>query len=95
MPARIYPGTTITLTNAVRVADVLTDAAEITFQWRMGLTGTITSVTPTRTALGTYEASITPLTGGNLYYRWDTEGDLDTAAEGILSIANSQFDITA
>lgn len=96
MPAsRIYPGTTITLTNVVRVGETPTDAAQITFQWRMGLTGQITAVTPTKTATGTYEVSITPLTGGNLYYRWDTEGVLDTAGEQTLSIANSQFEITA
>lgn len=95
MPARIYPGTTITLTNAVRVADVLTDAAAITFQWRMGLTGTITSIAPTRLSTGLYEVSVTPLEGGNLYYRWDTEGDLDTAGEQTLSIQDSNFDITA
>jgi hypothetical protein len=96
MPAaRIYPGTTITLTNVVRVGSTPTDAADIAFQWKMGLNGTVTSVTPTRTALGTYEVNITPLEGGNLYYRWDTEGELDTAAEGVLSIADSQFEITA
>lgn len=95
MPNRIFPGSTITLGNTVRVDGVLTDAAQITFQWRMGLTGTITSVTPTRTALGTYEVSITPLKGGNLYYRWDTEGELDTAGEQTLSIQDSKFDVTA
>lgn len=96
MPAaRIYPGTTITLTNVVRVGNSPTDAADITFTWQMGLYGAPQSATPERTATGTYEVSITPLVGGNLYYRWDTEGTLDTAAEGILSIANSQFEITA
>jgi hypothetical protein len=96
MPAQRYiAGTTLVLTNVVYVGNTPTDAADITFQWRMGLTGEITSVTPTKTATGTYEVSITPLKGGNLYYRWDTEGVLDTAGEQTLSIANSQFDITA
>jgi hypothetical protein len=96
MPAaRLYPGTTITLTNRVYVGDTLTDAADIAFTWKMGLYGRPTSVTPTRTDTGTYEVEITPLEGGNLYYRWDTEGELDTAAEGVLSIADSQFEITA
>lgn len=96
MPAsRLYPGSTITLTNRVYVGDTLTDAADITFTWRMGNYGCPTTVTPTKTATGTYEVSITPLCGGNLYYRWDTEGDLDTAAEGVISIQDSQFEITA
>ncbi len=96
MPAsRIYPGTTITLTNRVYVGTSLTDAANITFTWKMGLYGCPQSVTPTKTATGTYEVSITPIVGGNLYYRWDTEGNLDTAAEGVLSIADSQFEISA
>lgn len=93
--SRIYPGTTLTLTNRVYVGDTLTDAAEITFTWKMGLTGCPATVTPTNTATGTYEVNIVPLIGGNLYYRWDTEGDLDTASEGVLSVADSQFEISA
>lgn len=96
MPAsRLYPGTTITLTNVVRVGNTPTDAADITFTWKMGLTGCPATVAPTKTATGTYEVNVTPLKGGNLYFRWDTEGVLDTAAEGILSIADSRFEISA
>lgn len=93
--SRLYPGSTFYLYNAVRVNDVLTDANDITFTWKMGLYGCPQSVTPERTATGTYRVPVTPLTGGNLYYRWDTEGALDTAAEGVLSIADSQFEISA
>lgn len=92
---RLYPGTTFYLYNTVRVAGVLTDAATITFQWKMGLYGEPQSVTPERVSTGTYRVPVTPLIGGNLYYRWDTEGALDTAAEGVLSIADSQFEISA
>lgn len=92
---RLYPGTTFYLYNAVRVNGVLTDADDITFQWKMGLYGRPQSVTPEKTATGTYRVPVTPLVGGNLYYRWDTEGTLDTAAEGVLSIADTQFEVTA
>jgi hypothetical protein len=89
--ARIYAGTTITLSVNVTVSDVLTDAPQVYFKWKMGLYGTETSVTPTHDGTGLYEVSITPLEGGDLYYRWDTEGTLDVAQEGVLNIAGTQF----
>lgn len=89
--ARFHAGSTITLTQSVRVDDVLTDAAAIRFFWKEGLYGAQAEVAPTRTATGTYEVSITPTIGGDLYYRWDTEGALDTAQEGVISVAPSQF----
>lgn len=95
MGSRIYPGSTFFLYNRVWVNGVLTDADSITFQWKMGLTGKPQFVTPEKTETGTYRVPVTPLTGGNLYFRWDTEGTLDTAAEGVLSIADSQFEISA
>jgi hypothetical protein len=88
---RYFPGTLITLQQAVRVADVLTDAAQISFKWKEGLYGSETTVTPTRLSVGLYSVSIIPTKGSNLYYRWDTDGVLDVAQEGILNIADSQF----
>lgn len=90
---RYYAGTTITLTNAVRVAEVLTDASAITFMWKIGLYGTEHTETPTRVSTGTYEVDLTPDKGGDLYWRWDTEGALDTAQEGVINIAPTQFTI--
>jgi 6-phosphogluconolactonase (cycloisomerase 2 family) len=90
---RYYAGTTITLSQAVRVSEVLTDASDITFMWKVGKYGTEATVTPTHDGTGLYSVSITPDRGGDLYYRWDTEGDLDTAAEGVINIAPTQFSI--
>jgi hypothetical protein len=91
--ARIYPGSTLTLTQSVTVGGVLTDAAQITFKWKMGLYGSETSVTPTHTGTGTYSVSITPTSSGDLYWRWDTDGTLDMAQEGVTNIAPTQFTI--
>ena len=93
--SRIYPGTTVTLTNMVKVSGALTDAAAITFTWRQGRRGAEKSITPTNTATGTYEVSFTPLKGGNVYYRWDTEGTLNTAKEGTLAIADTAFTVSS
>lgn len=96
MPAmRYFPGTTITLSTTVYVGQTPTDSAPITFLWRMGNYGDWAAITPTDTGAGTYEVQVTPLIGGNLNWRWDTEGTLNTATEGTLSIADSKFDITA
>lgn len=88
---RRHAGSTITLGLSVYVDGTLTDASAITFQWRMGLYGDQTSVTPTRTGTGVYSVAITPEEGGDLYFRWDTGGALDVAQEGALSIAGSRF----
>lgn len=88
---RIYPGATITLPTVVKVSGVDTDAAGIIFKWKEGAFGEDKSITPTRTATGTYEVSITPSRSGNIYFRWDTEGALDSVEEGVLSVARSRF----
>lgn len=90
---RFFPGSTITLRNFVRVDETLTDAAQIVFIWKMKQRGTEHTVTPTRASTGSYYVEITPEEGGDLYYRWDTEGTLDAAREGVLSIADTQFTI--
>lgn len=86
-------GSTIQLTTTVKVGGILTNAAAIEFKWKMGLWGEEVSVTPSLVTTGTYRVSITPLEGGNLYYRWDTEGALDTAKEGVIAVRDTQFDI--
>lgn len=88
---RYYAGTTITLSQSVRVSDVLTDAADIYFKWKMGLRGTENTETPEHISTGSYEVEITPDQGGDLYYRWDTEGTLDVAQEGVINIKDTQF----
>ena len=93
--SRIYPGTTVTLTNVVKVSGAATDAAAITFKWRQGRRGAEKTITPTNTATGTYSVSFTPLKGGNVYYRWDTEGALDYAEEGVLSVADTAFTVSS
>lgn len=96
MSRRIYAGSTITLQTIVTVGGTPTDASTITFKWKEGgARGAEQSATPTRTGTGTYTVTITPTKPGHLYYRWDTEGALDYAEEGALSIADSQFKITA
>ena len=106
---RRYAGSTITFRLSIYVDEVLTDASAVTFTWRMGSpassyqslsqflaggsAGAQTSVTPTHDGTGLYSAEVTPETGGNLYWRWDTEGALDTAREGVLSIAETQFSL--
>lgn len=88
---RYVAGTTITLHQEVTVHDVDTATPEITFKWKMGRDGVEATITPTLISTGVYEVTVTPLTGGDLYYRWDTEGTLDTAQEGRLSIKESAF----
>jgi len=83
------------MTTIVKDAGVETDAAAITFKWRQGRHGVEKSITPTNTATGTYSVSFTPLKGGNVYYRWDTEGALNYAAEGTLSIADTAFTVSS
>ena len=106
---RRFPGSTITFGLSIYVDEVLTDASAVAFTWRMGgpvspheslaqfLAGSgntsQTSVTPTHDGTGLYSAEVTPETGGNLYWRWDTEGALDTAREGVISIAETQFSL--
>lgn len=88
---RYYAGSTIALQQTVTVGGVLTDAPQITFKWKIGRLGTEATVVPTRVSVGLYTVSITPTAGGDLYYRWDTDGVLDTAQEGILAVAATNF----
>ncbi len=90
---RRYAGSTIRLTASVYVDDVLTDASAITFKWKMGLYGCENSVTPTHSGPGVYYVDVEPEEGGDLFYRWDTDGALDVAAEGALNIAEPRFAI--
>lgn len=93
--SRIYPSTTVTLTTNVTVGGALTDSAAITFKWRQGNRGAEKSITPTNSSTGVYTVSFIPLKAGHVYYRWDTEGTLNTAKEGTLAIADSQFKVSA
>ena len=88
---RIYPGSTVTLQTVVTVSGAATDASAITIKWRIGRKGSVTTLTPTRSATGTYSVTITPTKAGNLHYRWDTEGALDYSEEGTLLVADTQF----
>jgi hypothetical protein len=91
--ARRYPGSTITIRASVYVDDALTNASAIAFKWKMGRYGCEQSATPSNAGTGLYDAELTPEQSGDLYYRWDTEGDLDTAQEGVINIAPTQFAI--
>lgn len=88
---RYIAGSTITLGLSIYVDDVLTNESTLTFKWKMGRDGDESSVTPTHGTTGVYSVALTPLTGGDLYYRWDTEGTLDAAQEGRLSVKESAF----
>lgn len=84
-------GSTITLTVTVTNNGIPTNASAILFKWKIGVWGAEQTVAPVNFATGVYKATITPLEGGNLYYRWDTEGALDTAKEGIIAVRESRF----
>lgn len=89
---RLYPGMKATFTTTVYGTDGLqTDAPDLTFKFKIGLYGEETSSTPTRTGLGAYSATIDIPSSGNLYYRWDTDGALDVAKEGVVNIARTAF----
>lgn len=92
---RLYPGAKVVFQTIVKDAGVDTDAAEITFKWAIGSSGEKT-VTPVNTATGTYTAEITTPTdqSGLLRYRWDTDGALDYAEEGVLLVEPTSFDTT-
>lgn len=90
---RIYPGTTVTLQTQVTAGGALTNSASITFKWKHSNFGEEKSITPTNTATGTYQVQITPTRSGNVYYRWDTEGTLNTSKDGVLSVARSPFKV--
>jgi hypothetical protein len=88
---RYYTGSKLTFTTTVKNNGILTDAASIYFKWKVGLYGTETTVTPTRTTTGTYTVDVVPLVGGNLYTRWDTDGTFDVATEPVINIHESAF----
>ena len=91
--SRIYPGTTVTLQTEVRSGGALTDSSAITFKWKHGNFGEEKSITPTNVSTGIYTVDIIPARSGNVYYRWDTEGALNTSKDGVLSIARSNFKV--
>lgn len=90
--SRIYPGSTVSFSAVVSVDGTPTDASAITFKYRIG-DGKITTVSPTKTATGTYSVSITLDSDefGFLYTLWDTQGGLDTAKEQVFMIEPGAF----
>lgn len=91
---RYFPGMLVTLKVNVTVSDTLTDAPSVYFKYKEGLYGTENTLSPTHDGTGIYEVSFIPQQGGDVYYRWDTDGSLDTAQEGILNVAPTNFTIT-
>jgi hypothetical protein len=94
--ARIHIGETFTLTTRVvdKATGLLADADDLTLRYIPGgKYGTEVTATPTRNSIGAYSAEITPTLSGNLYYRWDTDGDYDVATEGVINVAQSVFTV--
>jgi hypothetical protein len=78
-------GQTQTFTTELRLGNVLTDAPQITFQYK--ITDGNPSCEPTRSVVpshdgtGTYSAKVTNYAAGMFYPRWDTDGLYDIAEE--------------
>jgi hypothetical protein len=91
--ARIGYGETFEANTLVTDRDTgnLADAADLTFQYKYGASGTITSVVPTRNSIGNYSVSITTTQVGPLHFRWDTEGSYDVADEQTITVRRSPF----
>lgn len=89
---RYWPGSSITFTTQVTVNGVLSDAAAISFKWKIGRSGAETTVTPIHAGSGIYEATIVPTEAGALFWRWDTDGTIDQAKEGHTMIEETQFE---
>jgi DNA-binding XRE family transcriptional regulator len=94
---RFYPGSTVPFTTTVKNNGTLVDPTTITFKWKIGLWTNETVVTPTRDSLGSYSVSV-PIPadsdGGNLYFRWDTDGNYDIASEGRFEHRKDKFLMT-
>lgn len=89
---RLTPGMTVTLGTTVYGTDGLpVDAPDLTFRFKVGCDGEETTVTPIRNSLGNYSATFVVPESGNLHYRWDTDGALDVAKEGVVNVAWSAF----
>ena len=91
---RYWPGSEVTVQAFVRDEDgVLTNADDVAFFWRMrhwNANRSDEEGTVSNTATGTYETTIVPQEGGNLYYRWEITTP-DIIQEGILNIKDTQF----
>ncbi len=94
--ARIEIGETFTVNTLVidRATGLLADADDLELKYMQGgKHGTAVTLVPTRNSIGDYSAQITPTLSGNLYYRWDTDGDYDVATEGVVNVAQSVFTV--
>jgi hypothetical protein len=92
MSGRWLVGQTKTLSTTVTNNGTLTDAADITFKYKIGRHGQEVPITPSHASLGVYYVEVTPDKSGNLYCRWDTDGALDVASEPIYIIRRSSFE---
>jgi len=54
-------------------------------------TGTLTTPPPTRSALGVYYYDLSLAVIGAWFYRWESTGAVQTAAESLLLVRTSQF----
>lgn len=93
---RYFPGSEVTLQAFVRDADgVLTNATAVALFWRMrhwNQGRADETATVTHPSTGTYEATIIPLEGGNLYYRWEVTTP-DVIEEDYLNIAETMMPV--
>lgn len=89
---RIYPGSTIILQTVVKRSGIASDADDITFNYRIDR-GKKRTITPVKTAPGTYTATVTLPDDehGLMRYRWDTADNIDYAEEGVLLIEPTAF----
>jgi hypothetical protein len=88
---RYFPNMKMGFAATVRFNGELSNAPQITFIYKVGKHGTETTITPTNVGIGTYVVELVPNGSGHLSYRWDTDGDLDVAQEGIVNIKESAF----
>lgn len=95
-PGRIFPGTTVTLTASfVDAAGIASDPTTVVFKtcspsqsiktYTYGA-GTIV----TKTAVGSYQATVTPDQGGRWSIRWETTGGV-VATEDDFIVQKSPF----
>jgi hypothetical protein len=92
---RFYPHSKIGFTAQIKVDLQSTDTPQIHFIYKITNRGEEKTLTPTRLGLGLYFIELVPGEAGNLFFRWDTEGSLDTAKEGVINIAPSAFESAA
>lgn len=75
------------------------DTPSLKFIWQLGETqdgAQPVTITPTFISTGMYQVVfiVTDRRGGVVYYRWDTDGDIDVAKEGRLYVKPSVFDVS-